>query len=253
MGDAGSRELDGRVAIVTGSGRNIGRAIALALAAGGATVVVNARGNRTEADAVVREIERDGGRAIAHLADVTNPEAVSAMAKAARSQLGRIDILVNNAANRDERPFAEMSLADWRAVMAVVLEGAFLCAQACLPALRESGAGTIVNIGGLSAHTGSRDRAHVIAAKAGLVGLTRALAHDLAHDGITVNCVSPGLIERRRDPHLPQPQHHQVNRTLSGRYGSANDVASLVRFLAGPNARFITGQTIHANGGAFLA
>jgi 3-oxoacyl-[acyl-carrier protein] reductase len=253
MGDAGSRELDGRVAIVTGSGRNIGRAIALALAAGGATVVVNARGNRTEADAVVREIGRDGGRAVAHLADVTNPEAVSAMAKAARSQLGRIDILVNNAANRDERPFAEMTLADWRAVMAVVLEGAFLCAQACLPALRESGAGTIVNIGGLSAHTGSRDRAHVIAAKAGLVGLTRALAHDLAHDGITVNCVSPGLIERRRDPNLPQPQHHQVNRTLSGRYGSANDVASLVRFLAGPNARFITGQTIHANGGAFLA
>jgi 3-oxoacyl-[acyl-carrier protein] reductase len=253
MVDAGSRELDGRVAIVTGSGRNIGRAIALALAAGGAAVVVNARSNRTEADAVVREIERDGGRALAHLADVTNPQAVSAMAKAARGQFGRIDILVNNAANRDERPFADMTLADWRAVMAVVLEGAFLCAQACLPALRASGVGTIVNIGGLSAHTGSRDRAHVIAAKAGLVGLTRALAHDLAADGITVNCVSPGLIERWRDPNLPQPQHHQMNRTLSGRYGSTSDVASLVRFLAGPNARFITGQTIHANGGAFLA
>jgi NAD(P)-dependent dehydrogenase (short-subunit alcohol dehydrogenase family) len=109
MADAGSRELEGRVAIVTGSGRNIGRAIALALAGGGASVVVNARSNRSETNAVVREIERDGGRAVAHLADVTDPEAVVAMAKTARGQFGRIDILVNNAANRDERPFADMT------------------------------------------------------------------------------------------------------------------------------------------------
>jgi 3-oxoacyl-[acyl-carrier protein] reductase len=248
-----SGELEGRVAIVTGAGRNIGRAIALALAAGGAAVVVNARNNAAEADAVVREIERGGGRALACLADVADAAAVRAMVEAALARFGRIDILVNNAAIRDEKAFAAMTLADWRAVMAVILEGAFLCAQACLPALRQSGAGAIVNIGGLSAHTGSKNRAHVVAAKAGLIGLTRALAHDLAADGVTVNCVSPGLIERPRDPSLPEPQHHQVNRTLSGRYGAPRDVASVVRFLCGPGARYITGQTVHANGGAFLA
>jgi 3-oxoacyl-[acyl-carrier protein] reductase len=248
-----AQELKGRVAVVTGAGRNIGRAIALALAEGGAAVVVNTRSNRGEADAVVREIEAAGGQALACLADVADQAAVEASAAAALKRFGRIDILVNNAAIRDEKPFGELTLKDWRAVMAVILEGSFLCAQACLPALRESGAGAIVNIGGLSAHTGSRNRAHVVAAKAGVVGLTRALAHDLAADNVTVNCVSPGLIERPRDPGAPEPQHHQVNRTLSGHYGTAGDVASVVRFLCGPGARYITGQTIHANGGAFLA
>jgi 3-oxoacyl-[acyl-carrier protein] reductase len=248
-----AKELSGRVAIVTGAGRNIGRAISLALAAGGAAVVVNTRSNRQEADAVVREIEASGGKALACLADVADADAVQTLATAALDRLGRIDILINNAAIRDERPFEQLSLKDWRAVMAVILEGSFLCSQACLPALRQSGSGAIVNIGGLSAHTGSRNRAHVVAAKAGVVGLTRALAHDLASDHITVNCVSPGLIERPRDPGLPEPQHHQMNRTLIGRFGLPTDVASVVRFLCGPGARYITGQTIHANGGAFLA
>jgi 3-oxoacyl-[acyl-carrier protein] reductase len=252
MAEAG-KELDGRVAVVTGAGRNIGRAIALALAQGGAAVVINARTNRAEADAVVREIEGSGGQALACLADVTDGAAVAAMAAAASARFGRIDILVNNAAIRDEKTIDAMTIADWRAVMAVVLEGAFHCVQACLPALRQSGGGAIVNIGGLSAHTGSKHRAHVIAAKAGLVGLTRALAHDLASDNVTVNCVSPGLIERRRDPALPAPQHHQVNRTLSGKYGTADDVAAVVRFLCGPGGRFVNGQTIHVNGGTFLA
>jgi 3-oxoacyl-[acyl-carrier protein] reductase len=252
MPEAG-KELSGRVAIVTGAGRNIGRAIALALADGGAAVVVNARSNRAEAESVAREIERGGGSALACLADVTDATAVAAMAAAACARFGRIDILVNNAAIRDEKTVDAMTLADWRAVMAVVLEGAFLCVQACLPALRQSSAGAIINIGGLSAHTGSKNRPHVVAAKAGLVGLTRALAHDLAADKVTVNCVSPGLIERPRDPALPEPQHHQVNRTLTGRYGTPDDVAAMVRFLAGPYARYVTGQTIHANGGAFLS
>jgi 3-oxoacyl-[acyl-carrier protein] reductase len=246
------KELDGRVAVVTGAGRNIGRAIALALAHGGAAVVVNARTNQAEADAVVREIEGSGGKALAFLADVTDGAAVAAMAAATSARFGRIDILVNNAAIRDEKAIDAMTIADWRAVMAVVLEGAFHCVQACLPALRQSGAGAIVNIGGLSAHTGSKHRAHVIAAKAGLVGLTRALAHDLAADNVTVNCVSPGLIERWRDPALPQPQHHQLNRTLSGKYGTAEDVAAVVKFLCGPGGRFVNGQTIHVNGGTFL-
>jgi 3-oxoacyl-[acyl-carrier protein] reductase len=248
-----AKELDGRVAIVTGAGRNIGRSIALALARGGAAVVVNARSNRKEAEAVVREIEAGGGQALPYLADVTDAAAVAAMMAAASVLFGRIDILVNNAAVRDEKSIDKMTIADWRAVMAVILEGAFHCIKAALPALKQSGAGAIVNIGGLSAHTGSKHRAHVVAAKAGLIGLTRALAHDLAADNITVNCVSPGLIERPRDPALPEPQHHQVNRTLTGKHGTAEDVAGVVRFLAGPAARYLTGQTVHANGGAFLS
>jgi len=248
-----NKELSGRVAIVTGAGRNIGRAIALALARGGAAVAVNARSNRKEAEAVAREIEAGGGRALAYLADVTDAAAVAAMTAAVSERFGRIDILINNAAVRDEKSIEKMTIADWRAVMAVILEGAFHCVQAALPALKQSGSGAIVNIGGLSAHTGSKHRPHVIAAKAGLIGLTRALAHDLAADNITVNCVSPGLIERPRDPALPEPQHHQVNRTLTGKYGTPADVAAVVRFLAGPGARYLTGQTIHPNGGAYLS
>ena len=189
-----TKELTGKVAVVTGAGRNIGRAIALTLAEGGASVLVNARRNRVEAEAVVREIEAAGGKAIAHIGDVADAKAVQEMADAAVKQFGRIDILVNNAALRREKSFAQMDYADWREILDVTLDGTFHCVKACLPALRQSGAGTIVNIGGLSAHTGAANRAHVVTAKAGIIGFTRALAHDLADDGITVNCVVPGLI-----------------------------------------------------------
>src|ERR1700716_3800257 len=188
------KELTGKVAIVTGAGRNIGRAIALALAGGGASVVVNARSNRVEADAVVREIEAAGGKALVHLGDVAGAADVQAVGGAAVKRFGRLDILVNNAALRREKSFAEMDYAEWREILDVTLDGAFHCTKASLPALRKSGAGAIVNIGGLSAHTGAANRAHVVTAKAGIVGLTRALANDLAADGITVNCVVPGLI-----------------------------------------------------------
>jgi 3-oxoacyl-[acyl-carrier protein] reductase len=247
-----AQELAGKVAIVTGAGRNIGRAIALALADGGAAVVVNARSNRTEADAVVREIEAAGGKAIAHIGDVADAKAVQAMADAAVQKFRRIDILVNNAALRREKPFAEMDYAAWREILDVTLDGAFHCVKACLPALRQSGAGTIVNIGGLSAHTGAANRAHVVTAKAGLVGFTRALAHDLAADGITVNCVVPGLIGTPRPKGAPEPAHHATHGTISGKKGSPEDVAAMVRFLCSPAARYINGQAIHANGGAYL-
>src|SRR3954470_18319554 len=152
-----TKELTGRVAIVTGAGRNIGRAIALTLAEGGASVVVNARSNRAEADAVAREIEAAGGKALVHIGDVADAVAVQAMANATVKQFGRIDILVNNAALRREKPFAEMSYAAWRAILDVTLGWPLVCAKACLPGLRQSGAGTIINIGGLSAHTGAKD------------------------------------------------------------------------------------------------
>lgn len=249
----GEKELSGKVALVTGAGRNIGRTIALALAEGGASVVVNARSSREEIESVAREIERGGGSALAFIADVADPAAVERMAAAAVERYGRIDILVNNAALRRESPLDDLPLAEWREVMATILDGAFHCAKTCAPQLRKSGAGRIVNIGGLSAHTGARHRAHVVAAKAGLAGLTRALAHELAADRVTVNCVSPGLIDTVRGAtSAAAPDHHRVNRTLSGARGAPADVAAAVRFLCGPQASYITGQTIHVNGGAFL-
>jgi 3-oxoacyl-[acyl-carrier protein] reductase len=249
---AGNNELAGKVAIVTGAGRNIGRAIARALADDGASIVVNARSNRAEADTVAREIEAAGVKAIVHIGDVADPAHVQAMADLAVGHFGRIDILVNNAALRREKPFAEMSYAEWREIMNVTLDGTFHCVKACLPHLRKSGAGTIVNIGGLSAHTGARDRAHVVTAKAGIIGFTRALAHDLASDGITVNCVVPGLIGTPRPKNTPEPAHHLVHQTITGERGRPEDVAAAVRFLCGPGARYINGQAIHSNGGAYL-
>ena len=247
-----SNELTGKVAIVTGAGRNIGRAIALQLAAGGASILVNARNNRTEAETVAREIESSGGKALVHIGDVADPKAVQAMADAAVGQFGGIDILVNNAALRREKSFADMDYADWREILDVTLDGAFHCTKACLAGLRKSGAGTIVNIGGLSAHTGAKNRAHVVTAKAGIVGFTRALASELAADGITINCVVPGLIGTARAKDKPEPAHYLTHQTLTGGRGKPEDVAAMVRFLCGPGARYITGQAIHANGGAYL-
>jgi 3-oxoacyl-[acyl-carrier protein] reductase len=248
-----SKELTGKVAVVTGAGRNIGRAIALTLAEGGASVLVNARSNRAEAEAVAREVEAAGGKAIVHIGDVADAKSVQAMADAAVRQLGRIDILVNNAALRREKSFAEMDYAEWREILDVTLDGAFHCTKACLPSLRKSGQGTVVNIGGLSAHTGAKNRAHVVTAKAGIVGFTRALANDLAADGITVNCVVPGLIGTPRPKDRPEPAHHLTHKTMTGARGKPEDVAVMVRFLCSPAARYITGQAIHANGGAFMS
>ena len=245
-------ELTGKVAIVTGAGRNIGRAIALALAQAGASILINARSNRADAEVVAREVEVLGVKALVHIGDVADAAAVQAMAETALGHFGRIDILVNNAALRREKPFAEMDYAEWREIMDVTLDGTFHCVKACLPALRKSGAGTIVNIGGLSAHTGARNRAHVVTAKAGIVGFTRALAHDLADDGITVNCVVPGLIGMPRPKDRPEPAHHSTHQTIAGGRGRPEDVAAAVRFLCSPGARYITGQAIHANGGAYL-
>lgn len=246
------KELAGKVAVVTGAGRNIGRAIALALAQAGAAVVVNVRSNKAEADDVVRAIEAAGGKAAAHVGNVIDPASAETLAKTALDRFGRIDILVNNAALRGEKPFGDMSYADWRAVMDVTLDGAFHCAKACLPALKKSGSGAIVNIGGMSAHIGSKHRAHVMTAKAGLVGFSRALAHDLAEDNITANCVVPGAIDTSRPATSATPAHHLTHGTITGVRGRPEDVAAMVRLLAGPGGRNVTGQTIHVNGGAFL-
>jgi 3-oxoacyl-[acyl-carrier protein] reductase len=244
-------ELEGKVALVTGASRNIGRAIARTLAEAGAAVVVNTRRSREDAESVVGEIRAAGGRAMAQLADVADEAAVTAMVDAAVTSFGRLDILVNNAANRPEGKLDEIDLAAWREVLATVLDGAFICVKAALPYLRASGAASIVNIGGMTGHTGATGRAHVIAAKAGLAGLTRALALDLAADGVTVNCVAPGLVDTVRSPG-GEPRHYVGRTPPVGRRGFPEEIAGAVRWLCGPTARYTTGQVIHVNGGTYL-
>ena len=246
-------ELSGKVMLVTGGARNIGRAIACALAAGGARVMVNALHSRDDVDETVRQIEAPGGTAASCIADVTDPDAVAAMVAATLDRFGRIDALVNNAAVRPEQAFADLSIADWRHVLAVILDGAFLCSHACLPHLARAGGGSIVNIGGETGHRGAAGRAHVVTAKAGLAGMTKALALDLAPQRITVNCVVPGRIDTVRvDPEIPGRAVHRPAVPPIGRLGLPEEVAAIVRMLCGPDARYITGQAIHVNGGGYM-
>ncbi len=246
-------ELAGRVALVTGAARNIGRAIARSLAAGGARVMVNARTSRAMAEETVAMIEQAGGQAALHIADVTDPGQVKALVEATVQRFGGLDILVNNAAVRMETPFEEITLEDWRRVIATVLDGAFLCTQACLPQLARGGAGAVINIGGLTGHRGATGRAHVIAAKAGLAGMTKALALDLAPRNITVNCVVPGTIDSQRGlPGVPARPEHRRTPPPIGRRGEPEEIAAMVRMLSGPDGRYVTGQAIHVNGGGFM-
>jgi 3-oxoacyl-[acyl-carrier protein] reductase len=243
-------ELAGKVALVTGGARNIGRAIARSLAAGGASVMVNAKSSRAEAEKTVQMI---GADAAVHIADVTKPDEVQALVDATVKRFGRLDFLVNNAAVRYETPFSSMKFEEWRQVLAIVLDGAFLCARSALPHMISAGGGTIVNIGGQTGHKGAAERAHVITAKAGLAGMTKALAMDLAPHKITVNCVVPGTIESQRGlPGVPDRPAHRLTVPPIGRRGEPEEIAAMVRMLCGPDARYITGQSIHLNGGGFM-
>jgi len=245
--------LKGRVALVTGASRNIGRSIALAFADAGASVAIVARADREAAEAVAREVEAKGVAATVLLGDVGQEEDVSRLVTQAVEKLGRLDILVNNAAIRREAPVTSLSFADWKDVFGVTLDGAFLMSRAAIPHLKAGGQGAIINIGGLTAYTGAINRVHVVAAKAGLDGFTKALAHELGAEGVTVNLVSPGMIEtNRQHTMVGDPAHHKTTRTLVGRRGTPEEVAAAVLYLASAQARFTTGQTLHVNGGAFL-
>jgi 3-oxoacyl-[acyl-carrier protein] reductase len=239
-----------RTALVTGAGRNIGRAIALALAGDGMRVAVNVRSNVAEGQAVVDAIQAAGGEALLVRADVTQRPEVDAMVADVLSHFGRLDVLVNNASLRAEAEFASLPYAQWRGGFDVTVDGAFHCTQASLDALRRSPAGAVVNIGGMTASTGATRRAHVVTAKAALEGLTRALAHEFAPYGITVNCVAPGLVDTVRSG--APPRHHAGSATLLGRRGEPREIAAAVAWLAGDGARFVTGQVVHVNGGGFL-
>lgn len=244
-------ELAGRVALVTGAARNIGRAIAVTLAGAGANVVVHARFSVDAAEETA-ELCRAAGAAhgsdaMVALADLTDPAAVQRMFDGIAERFGRLDTLVHNAAERADGPFEAISFAEWRRIVASILDSAFLCDQAALPFLRRSDGASIIHIGGVAAHTGVRHRPHVSAAKAGIAGLTRALAAELAADGITVNCISPARMETERRSEMPE--HFRERPVPLGRGGEPAELAALVRFLAGPSGRFIVGQTIHLNGG----
>jgi 3-oxoacyl-[acyl-carrier protein] reductase len=250
-----SSGLDGRAAIVTGASRNIGRAIATALGAEGAKVLVHGHRDQAAAEATARLVEEAGSEAELFLGDLADPAIPAEIAAAAERRFGRLDIVVNNAAIRPEGGFEEISYEIWRQVFAIGLDSVFLLSQAALPALRKSDQAAIIHIGGLTGHTGAARRAHVVAAKAAIAGLTKAMAHDLAGDGVTVNCVAPGLIatEREGAAAVARPAHHATRTNLAGRRGTALEVAALVRYLAGAEARYVTGQTLHLNGGAFLS
>lgn len=249
----GNKPLDGKVAVVTGAARNIGRCIATTLAEEGAAIVVNARSDREGIEETVAEIEKAGGRALAHLADVTDESAVAGMVDAAIARFGRIDILVSNAALRRQTPFVEMTYAEWREIVSVALDGAFVTARACVPHMIEAGGGSIVTLGGVSTHIGTKNRVHVCAAKAGLEGLTRGLAQELAEHRITVNCVSPGSIDTVRGAAAgARPGNLAHDHIPLKRMGRPEEIAAMVRLLCLPEGGYTTGQTIHVNGGVYM-
>lgn len=250
MAEAGmhkDNEFADKVALVTGAARNIGRAIALSLAAGGAKVAVNTRSNMEQARGVVNEIKALGTDAEAYAADMADPTQVRTMVDAVLKRFGRLDMLVLNAAVREHVHFDEISYEDWRRILATNLDSVFVCTKACLPALKQAGDGRIVTFAGVTALLGLKDRAHVAASKHGIVGLTKALAADLAEFGIRVNCISPGQIETTRLPGRELPS--RMKDIPLGRRGEPFEIAGMVRSLCGPAGAYVTGQTIHINGG----
>jgi 3-oxoacyl-[acyl-carrier protein] reductase len=244
-------KLDGKVALVTGSGRNIGRATVLKLAAEGANVIVNSRANQAEAEAVAQEARALGVQALPVLADVARQDQVESMIAQAMSTFGRVDILINNAAIRPHKPFTEITLEDWETVRGVVLDGAFYCTRAVINSMAAHNYGRIVFFTGEGAFSGSAKRAHVSAAKMGLVGLARSLASEFAPQNIRVNVVSPGSIDTSRaNPEWYQGRAPNAAGIPLGRQGTVDEIAATCLFLVTDDGGFITGQTIHVNGGA---
>ncbi len=244
---------ESKVALVTGSAMNIGRAIALHLARDGFRVMVTARQSADDCAETVRQVREAGGEADMHLADISDHVQASALVAATVARFGRLDVLVNNASIRRQTKFAEMTPEEWREIMGTTIDGAFYCAHAAAPHIIAAGGGTIINLGGISSHVGSMGRVHAITAKAGMTGLTRALAKELAASNITINTVVPGSIETVRG--FAAGGNHgrsALPDSPLGRRGKPDEIAAMVRFLCSDEARYITGQSIHVNGGAYM-
>ena len=247
-----SASVEGKVCLVTGSGRNLGRAGVLELARRGADVVVNTRTNRQEAESVAREARALGVRALAVLADVGNEEQVNRMVDEVLTQFGRVDVLINNVGFRPLYPFTEISTAEWRAVMAANLDGPFFCAKAVVPNMISNRGGSIVNLSGSGSFAGAARRSAVCASKMGALGLTRALAVELGPHNIRVNYVVPGgWDEQATSLEDMEPESRGLNRIPLGRLGIPQELANLYAFLASDDSSYITGQTFHINGGSY--
>ncbi|MBT6273245.1 MAG: SDR family oxidoreductase [Chromatiales bacterium] len=246
-----NRELEGKVAIVTGSARNIGRSIAEELARAGAAVTINAVQALDLCEEVAAGIRADGGKAVAVLSDIRSQDDVARLVDATVKEFGGIDILINNAAVRNNINFSDLAFDDWVELREVALDGAFRVSMACAPHMIKRGSGAIVGIHGMNSYTGSG--AHRSAVKDGMAGMARGMASDLGPHNITSNVAVVGPFDTEREGSsgaLSVPKRYP-NIPL-GRKGVSQDMADLVRFLVGPYARFITGQTIHLNGGAHM-
>jgi 3-oxoacyl-[acyl-carrier protein] reductase len=243
-------DLSGRVAIVTGASRGIGRATALALARQGASVVAAARGDHAEP--VAAAIEAGGGRAAAVAVDVTDPASVERMTAAAAERFGRVDVLVNNAGITRDQLMLRMKRDDWDAVVATNLTAAYTCVQAVLRPMIKQRAGRIITISSVVGQAGNAGQANYAASKAGLIGFSKALALEVASRGITVNVIAPGLIETDMTRAITADAHESwAGRIPMGRLGRPEDVADAVCFLASDEAAYITGQVLAVNGGMY--
>jgi 3-oxoacyl-[acyl-carrier protein] reductase len=241
------------VAIVTGSSRGIGRAVALKLAERGAAVVVNGLRDQPSVDRVVAEIQAGQGRAVGILADVSSAQDVSRLAEAATSHFGRIDILVNNAGIVRDELLVRMKEEDWDQVLSTNLRAAFLCARAVLRYMIRQRWGRIINITSIAGLTGNAGQANYASAKAGLIGLTRTIAREVASRGITANAIAPGFIDTEMTQRLGEELRGELLKQIPlGYIGSPEDVAQTAVFLASEEAKYITGQVLNVDGGLVM-
>ncbi len=242
-----------KVILITGASRGIGRAIALAFAEPGSTVIVNYRSGREAAEETAEAVRRRGAQAVLSPFDVAQPEAVKAAFKDITDAFGRLDVLVNNAGITRDNIFPRLKESDWDEVLAVNLKGVFLCCQAAMRPMLKQRFGRIVTITSVVGFTGNAGQCNYAAAKAGIVGLTRSLAREVISRNITVNAVAPGYIETEMTQALSEDARRALLEQIpAGRTGTPEEVAAAVRFLASDEAGYITGQVLHVNGGMYM-